>query len=98
MTAVDRGAVRTVEPGLGPYIVPRSIRTNPQKLHADACSGAVTWEWKSIELPRYPTSGKKRLRLVTGSKGYSVAFIVVSSQKFTSGPPPDLDDIKKLAR
>ncbi len=60
-----------------------------KKTHAQhgAEKPAPRWEWIAVPLPKYPSGGLKKIRLMTEHKGFSVGIALVSSVR--KGPPKD---------
>ena len=60
-----------------------------KKTHAQhgGAKQASRWEWIAIPLPKYPSGGLKKIRLMTEHKGFSVGIALVSSVR--KGPPKD---------
>ncbi len=53
---------------------------------------ASRWEWIAIPLPKYPSGGLKKIRLMTENKGFSVGAALVTSLR--KAPPKD-DELRE---
>jgi hypothetical protein len=78
-------------PGTDPGEPLKHAITSATKNHAGHAGrkGPSRWAWVEIPLPKFASPGPKVLRLLTGSQGFSVAFMVVSPTR--DKPPTDLD-------
>jgi hypothetical protein len=99
----DRNNVlRTLEPGdqlyYGKAAAPGS-KSLPKE-HGDhgGEKKPSSWVWQPMELPRYPQAGRKVVRIMTKSKGFTFAYAVVSARKYLEAPPRSLDEVKKQAK
>jgi hypothetical protein len=86
-----------VEPG-SIYGVTLAVPDSVRKKHASHGSGdgsgePLQWEWVEAPLPKYPTAGIKKVRLMTGRRGLWVARAVVST---TRKAPPREEEIRDL--
>jgi len=79
------------EPGSEVDAPVKHAMTSATKNHAghSGRKGPSKWGWVELTLPKYEKPGAKNLRLLTGSQGFSVAFIVVSSLR--DKPPGDAE-------
>lgn len=79
------------EPGSEVDAPVKHALTSATKNHAghSGRKGPSKWAWVELPLPKYEKPGAKVLRLLTGSQGFSVAFMVVSSLR--DKPPGDAD-------
>jgi hypothetical protein len=85
-----------LEPGGPLYVIVNFAGSKAPATHTSQCSQKF-WEWRTFDLPRYTTAGLKKLRILTRSQGYSVALVIISSDKYLAGPPMDPQTIRKLA-
>ncbi len=78
-------------PGTDPGEPLKHAITSATKNHAGHAGrkGPSRWAWVEIPLPKFAAPGPKVLRLLTGSQGFSVAFMVVSPTRDKA--PTDLD-------
>jgi hypothetical protein len=53
------------------------------------------WEWAALPIPKYASPGTKTFRLLSDQKGFSVAYIVISSVR--PAPPRDFE-IRELEK
>lgn len=53
------------------------------------------WVWVQVPLPRYSAPGTKTVRLLSGQKGFGVAYAFVSAQK---SAPPGEAQLRELAK
>ena len=69
------------EPGTEPDTPVKHAMTSAIKTHSGhgGRKGPSRWGWVELPLPKYDKPGAKILRLVSGSQGFSVAWVVVSS-------------------
>ncbi len=96
LTAPDRQKpkeVVRVEPG-SIYALTLAVPASARKPHASHSAGEapkdpLQWEWIEVPLPRFSSTGPKRVRLVTNRRGLHVAKAVVSASR--RGPPSDAD-------
>lgn len=67
-------------PGTDPGDPLKHAMTSATKNHAGHAGrkGPSRWAWVEIPLPKYAAPGAKVLRLLSGSQGFSVAWMVVS--------------------
>ncbi len=54
------------------------------------------WGWIEVKLPKYAEPGLKTVRILSGQKGFSVAFAVVSATR--KDPPSDAELKEELAK
>lgn len=55
------------------------------------------WEWVALQLPKFPASGPKKLRIISDQRGFSVAYLVVSAVRTQAPGESDLkQDLEKL--
>ncbi len=88
----------SLEPGGGLFVRIATPNSQAPKTHSSECaSAAKTWEWRSVDV-RYTAAGPKKLRILTCSEGYSIALVIVTSDKYLSGPPRDMETIRRMAR
>ena len=76
--------------------IPAATRTHAQH---DGPKKPSHWTWLSVPLPRYPSSGIKKVRLLTIHKGFSVGTMVVTTRRWTPRQPPvlpPLDDAPQI--
>ncbi len=58
---------------------------------------ATKWEWIPIPLPKYAAGGLKKVRLMTESKGFSVAMALVSSIRKSPPKEEELGEERRRA-
>ncbi len=82
--------VYSVDPGSGVSLpVSHSIFLKQRHDQHGGPKEPKRWEWISIPLPKYAAAGLKTVRLLTQSKGFSVAHAVVSAAR--TMPPGDAE-------
>jgi hypothetical protein len=91
MAGVGNGERRSIEPGSAYYLFKGHPRPIGPKTHSEhgGEKQPTTWEWRLVDLPLYATSGRKKLRILTNSKGLAVAGLIITSQKYWDGPPTE---------
>lgn len=79
------------DPGGEPGEPVKHAITSATKNHAGHAGrkGPSKWFWVELPLPKYEKPGAKVLRLLTGTQGFSVAWMVVSSLR--DKPPGDTE-------
>ena len=79
------------EPGSEVEAPVKHAMTSATKTHSghSGRKGPGKWGWVELPMPKYEKPGPKVLRLLTGSQGFSVAFVVVSSLR--DKPPSDAE-------
>ena len=79
------------EPGSEPDAPVKHAMTSATRTHTGhgGRKGPSKWGWVEIPLPKYEKPGPKVLRLLTGSQGFAVAWIVVSSLR--DKPPAETE-------
>jgi hypothetical protein len=80
-----------VEPGSAAAAVVKPWLSSLKKTHSahNGPKQPAHWEWVSIPLPKYAKPGLQQLRVLTGHKGFSVAYACVTATR--NGPPRELD-------
>ncbi|MBI3856621.1 MAG: hypothetical protein HY293_13120, partial [Planctomycetes bacterium] len=53
------------------------------------------WEWIPLTLPKYETSGPRKLRVLTNQQGFTVAAIVVSAVRRETPREAEMKDLEK---
>ncbi len=86
-----------MEPGANHSLPLRHSVTGLPRLHAGHPSGpeAVRWVWLPVPLPKYPSAGPKKVRILAEAQGALVAWAVISSARATPPPESRLHDIEK---
>ncbi len=81
----------SAEPGADAALPAKHTITGLKRRHGDHLGPKEPdrWEWVTLLLPKYAEAGTKTLRLLSDQKGFSVAMLVVSTERTT--PPRDLD-------
>jgi serine/threonine-protein kinase len=84
-------------PGASTWAPVKSVPPLLRKKHADhgGPKQPEKWMWIPVALPRYTTPGTKVLRFLTDQRGFSIGWVVVSSQR--TGPPRE-GDLRELER
>ncbi len=79
------------EPGSDPDAPVKHAMTSAIKNHTGHAGrkGPSRWGWVELPLPKYEKPGAKVLRLLSGSQGFSVAWVVVSSLR--DKPPAEAE-------
>jgi hypothetical protein len=79
------------EPGSEPDAPVKHAMTSAIKNHTGHAGrkGPSRWGWVELPLPKYEKPGAKVLRLLSGSQGFSVAWVVVSSLR--DKPPAEAE-------
>jgi hypothetical protein len=85
------------EPGSEPDAPLKHAMTSATRNHAghSGRKGPSKWGWVEIPLPKVEKPGAKVLRLLTGSQGFAVAWIVVGSLR---DKPPGDSEMKEWER
>jgi hypothetical protein len=86
-----------VEPGSTSFMPVRPSLTSLKRTHAShgGPKAPDRWEWVGVPLPKFVTSGPKKVRFFSDQKGFSIAYAFVSAQKSS---PPGEPDIKANER
>jgi len=84
-------------PGSDPGEPLKHAITSATKNHAGHAGrkGPSRWAWVEIPLPKFAAPGAKVLRLLTGSQGFSVAFMVVSPTRDKTPTDADVKEWEK---
>lgn len=87
----------SAEPGSDTWQTSKSPTLSLKRLHA-AHGGPkepAKWEWIPIALPKYATSGLKKIRLMTDQGGFAVAYAVVSVSRALPPREPELRELER---
>lgn len=78
--------------------LPVKVSLSLKKTHAmhNGPKTPARWDWIPLVLPKASAPGVKVLRILTHEKGFSVAYVMVSSVK--AAPPRDLEAIKEAEK
>src|SRR5204863_6134344 len=84
-------------PGGDPGDPVKHALTSATKNHAGHAGrkGPSKWAWVEIPLPKYAAPGAKVLRLLTGSQGFSVAWMIVSPTRDKAPAETELKEWEK---
>jgi serine/threonine protein kinase len=89
-------AVDAADPsGAAPQLVKHSLSVTKTHASHGGTKQPSRWGWVSLPLPKYASSGTRRVRLLTDQKGFSVAYAFVSSVK--TAPPRDAE-VKEIEK
>lgn len=93
-----RDAKETVafEPG-SPFAAPVRITAFLKAKHSAHMGPkeASKWAWVNVPLPKYPTPGVRKIRLIADQQGFSIAYVWLSVGR--PGPPRETD-LKEFER
>ncbi len=86
-----------IEPGGNSSLALRNPLTGLPRVHAGHPGGpdAVKWGWFQLPLPKYPSAGMKKIRVLADTQGAAVAYAVISS---TRSSPPAESRLKELEK